>query len=60
MPKKYYVWQHFDGMLRLEVEADNPEQALAMAQHPAYSLKWEIDHDTIMSTDHPMEIEEAE
>jgi hypothetical protein len=60
MAKKYYVWQHFDGMMRLEVEAESQEQALAMAQHPAYSLKWVVDNETFMVTDHPMEVEEKQ
>ena len=60
MPKKYYVWQYFDGAMRLEVEANSPEEALAMAQHPAYSLKWEIDPNETIFTDNPMTVEEAE
>ncbi len=58
--KKFYVWQHFDGMMRLEVEAKSAEQALAMAEHPSNSKRWVIDESTIMSTDHPMEVEETE
>lgn len=60
MQKTYYVLQHFDGMMRLEVEANSPEEALAMAIHPSNSLRWEIDHGTIMVTDHPMEVEEKQ
>jgi hypothetical protein len=58
--KTYYVWQHFDGMMRLEVQAESAEQALAMAIHPSNSKRWVIDESTIMSTDHPMEVEETE
>ena len=47
-------------MMRLEVEANSPEEALAMAIHPSNSLRWEIDHGTIMVTDHPMEVEEKQ
>jgi hypothetical protein len=58
--KTFYVWEHFDGMMRLEVQASSKEEALAMAQHPSNSKRWVIDESTIMATDHPMEVEETE
>jgi hypothetical protein len=60
MPKTFYVWQHFEGAMRLTVIAHDEEEALAMAIHPSNSLRWEVDNETFMVTDHPMEVEEAE
>lgn len=60
MSKKYVVWANFDGAMRIEVEANSPEEAITKAEHPSNSLKWEIDHETIMWIDHPLEAEEIE
>jgi hypothetical protein len=60
MPKTFYVWKHFEGAMRLEVEANSPEEALAMAIHPSNSLRWEIDPNETIFTDQPMKTEEME
>lgn len=59
MPKTYIVWANFDGAMRITVTAGSEEEAIEKAMHPSNSLKWEIDHETIMWLDHPLEAEEV-
>jgi hypothetical protein len=58
--KTFQVWQQGEIWYTTEVEAASLAEAKEKVIHPSFKGKWELDYDTLVMVDGPLEIQEKE